>query len=148
MRGLIAFAAGLVFGLGLLVSDMANPARVLAFLDVARMAEGTWDPTLMFVMGGAMSVSALAWLVSYRRARAVFGGPLPEPARPRIDARLIAGSAVFGVGWGLAGICPGPGLVALGVGGAPLAVFVAAMAAGMLVFGLANRALTAATAEG
>lgn len=148
MRMIVSLAAGLVFGLGLLVSDMANPARVLAFLDVSGMADGTWDPTLMFVMGGAVGVSSIAWLMSYRRAVAVFGGPLPKPARPSIDGRLIAGSAVFGVGWGLVGICPGPGLTAFGIGGAPLVVFGVSMAAGMLVFGLLHRALGARPARG
>lgn len=148
MRGIVSLAAGLVFGLGLLVSDMANPARVLAFLNVGGIADGTWDPTLMFVMAGAMSVSSLAWLISYRRAQAAFGGPLPGPARSVIDARLVAGSALFGVGWGLAGICPGPGLTALGIGGAPLLVFVAAMATGMLAFGLMDRLLAARFARG
>lgn len=143
MRKLTALASGLVFGLGLLISDMANPARVLAFLDVGAMASGTWDPTLMFVMGGAMSVSALAWLISYRRQAALFGGPLPPAPRQAIDLRLIGGSALFGAGWGLAGICPGPALTALGIGGAPVAIFVAAMLAGMFVFSRVDRMLTA-----
>lgn len=146
MRKITAFVSGLVFGLGLLVSDMANPARVLAFLDVAAIAEGTWDPTLMFVMGGAMAVSALAWLVSRRRATALFGGALPPAPRPTIDARLLGGSALFGAGWGLAGICPGPGLTALGLGGGPIATFVAAMLVGMLAYGWLDRRLAAAPA--
>ena len=139
MRRLAAFAAGLIFGLGLLVSDMANPARVLAFLDVLAIPEGTWDPTLAFVMAGAMAVSALAWALAARRRTALFGGPLPGAPAGRIDARLIGGSALFGLGWGLAGICPGPALTALPLGGAPMAVFVAAMLVGMLAFGLTQR---------
>lgn len=134
MRQAAALAAGLVFGVGLLVSDMADPARVLAFLDVGAMAEGGWDPTLAFVMAGAMAVSAIAWLVASRRERAAFGGPMPGPASRRLDARLLGGSAIFGIGWGLAGICPGPALTALGVGGAPMSLFVAAMLAGMAIW--------------
>jgi uncharacterized membrane protein YedE/YeeE len=136
MRYMISIASGLLFGLGLMISDMANPARVKAFLSVGDIASGTWDPTLMFVMGGAMAVSSLAWLLSYRRATNLVGGPLPPPAAERIDARLIGGSAVFGIGWGLVGICPGPALVALGLGGASTVVFFVAMMAGMVVFAM------------
>ncbi|MFO7854039.1 MAG: DUF6691 family protein, partial [Paracoccaceae bacterium] len=94
MRKIVAFVAGLVFGLGLLISDMANPARVLAFLDVAAIAEGTWDPTLAFVMGGAMAVSALAWLIAYRRSAPVFGGSLPG-RRSRASTRACSGGRPF-----------------------------------------------------
>lgn len=141
MRYMIAALSGLLFGLGLMISDMANPARVKAFLSVGDIAGGTWDPTLIFVMGGAMSVSALAWLLSYRRAANLLGGPLPPPAGERIDARLIGGSAVFGVGWGLVGICPGPALVALGLGGSSTLIFFVAMIAGMAAFAVVNGAL-------
>lgn len=134
MRYMISALSGLLFGLGLMVSDMANPARVKAFLQVGDMATGTWDPTLMFVMGGAMAVSALAWLLSYRRATNLMGGALPPPAGQSIDARLIGGSAVFGIGWGLVGICPGPSLVALGLGGSSTIIFFVAMIAGMALF--------------
>lgn len=147
MRNLTALLAGLVFGLGLMMSDMANPARVLAFLDVLAIPEGTWDPTLMFVMGGAMAVSSVAWMISRRRATAAWGGPLPAAPSPRIDARLLGGSAIFGAGWGLAGICPGPGFVALGLGGLEIALFVASMLAGMLAYGLMDRALSGAPAR-
>jgi uncharacterized membrane protein YedE/YeeE len=138
---MISALSGLIFGLGLMVSDMANPARVKGFLRVSDMATGTWDPTLMFVMGGAMAVSALAWLLSFRRASTLLGGALPPPATKTIDARLIGGSAVFGVGWGLVGICPGPSLVALGLGGAPTLIFFVAMIAGMALFAALNSAL-------
>ena len=141
MRRLLSFATGLVFGLGLLISDMADPSRVLGFLDVLAIPEGGWDPTLIFVMAGAMSVSAAAWALARPRRAARFGGPMPGPARPRIDARLIGGSALFGVGWGLSGICPGAGLAALGVGGAPIALFLAAMVVGMALFALLERSL-------
>ncbi len=134
MRYATSLVAGLLFGFGLMVSDMVNPARVLAFLDVAAIAEGAWDPTLIFVMGGAMAVSSLAWLLSYRRASAVWGGPLPAPPKQRIDLRLVGGSAVFGIGWGLVGICPGPALTGLALGGSSTAIFVAAMLAGMALY--------------
>ncbi|MDF2232768.1 hypothetical protein P2H44_09405 [Albimonas sp. CAU 1670] len=147
MRRIVAFAAGLVFGLGLLVSDMANPARVLAFLDVLSIADGAWDPTLMFVMAGAMSVSAVAWLLARPRRTALFGGAMPGPARPRIDARLVAGSTLFGIGWGLSGICPGGGFAALAIGGGPVLTFMAAMAAGMALFALYDRGVARARAR-
>ena len=133
MRMIAALAAGLVFGLGLLVSDMANPARVLAFLDFGAMAEGTWDPTLAFVMAGAMAVSATAWALARKRPEAVCGGAMPGPARQVIDARLIGGSALFGIGWGIAGLCPGPGVAALVIEPASAAIFVVAMLAGMFL---------------
>ncbi|MEC9434268.1 MAG: DUF6691 family protein [Pseudomonadota bacterium] len=139
MRFAILFASGLVFGLGLLLSDMANPARVHAFLDVAAMAEGAWDPTLAFVMAGAMAVSATAWALARGRGGALCGGPLPGPARRQVDARLIGGAALFGIGWGLAGICPGPALTSLAIGGGDMALFVAAMLAGMAGFSLLDR---------
>ena len=151
MRRLLAFVTGLVFGLGLLISDMANPARVLAFLDVLAIPQGGWDPTLMFVMAGAMAVSGLAWLIVTRRRAggrpALFGGALPGPAGRVIAPRLIGGAALFGIGWGLAGICPGPGVVGLGLvgigqAGAPILLFVACMVAGMLGFGLVERLLS------
>jgi uncharacterized membrane protein YedE/YeeE len=141
MRFAIAALSGLLFGLGLMISDMVNPARVRAFLDVADIASGTWDPTLMFVMGGAMAISAGAWLVSHNRATTLLGGAMPSPPSPKIDARLVAGSAIFGIGWGLVGICPGPSPVALGFGGAATAIFFAAMLAGMVAFWLLNRML-------
>jgi uncharacterized membrane protein YedE/YeeE len=141
MRYMFSALSGLLFGLGLMISDMVNPARVKAFLSVGDIPAGTWDATLMFVMGGAMAVSALAWLLSYRRATSLVGGPLPPPPAERIDARLIGGSAVFGVGWGLVGICPGPALVGLGLGGALTIIFLAAMVAGMVVFAVVNGAL-------
>lgn len=141
MRYAISALSGLLFGLGLMISDMANPARVKAFLSVGDIATGTWDPTLMFVMGGAMSISALAWLLSYRRATNLMGGALPPPPAEHLDARLIGGSAVFGVGWGLVGICPGPALVALGLGGSSTLIFFVAMIAGMVLFAVLNGAL-------
>lgn len=132
MRTLVAGAAGAVFGLGLLVSDMADPARVLAFLDVAG---GAWDPTLAFVMAGALAPMALAWRVAARRraqgGAALAGGALPGPATGAIDARLLGGAALFGAGWGLVGFCPGPVLAALSFGGWPAALFAVAMVGGL-----------------
>ncbi|CAO4166378.1 DUF6691 family protein [Methylorubrum aminovorans] len=129
-----AFAAGLLFGLGLIVSGMANPAKVLAFLDVT----GRWDPSLAFVMAGAVAVSAVGYRVVRRRGRPVLATRLDLPTRRNIDLRLIAGAAVFGLGWGLVGLCPGPALTLLTVLPAQAATFVAAMAVGMLVFRLVS----------
>lgn len=130
-----AFATGLVFGLGLLVSGMANPAKVLAFLDLA----GAWDPSLALVMGGAILVGLIAFTVAGRREQSLLGEPMRLPTRRDLDLPLILGSLGFGVGWGLAGFCPGPALVALGAGEVKALVFVAAMLGGMGVFELIER---------
>lgn len=130
---LSSLLAGLVFGLGLIVSGMANPAKVLGFLDLA----GAWDPSLALVMGGAIAVGFFGFLVANKRTLSLLGVPmkLPDPRLARhIDKRLVLGSLLFGAGWGLAGFCPGPGLVALGMLEPKAVVFVAAMLAGMLVF--------------
>lgn len=127
-----AFAVGLLFGLGLLVSGMANPAKVLAFLDVT----GRWDPSLAFVMAGAVAASAVGYLIARRRGRPVLAPRLEIPTQRDLDRRLIAGAAVFGLGWGLVGLCPGPALTILTVAPAPAATFVAAMVVGMLLFRL------------
>lgn len=124
--------AGLVFGLGLIVSGMANPAKVLGFLDLA----GAWDPSLALVMGGAVAVGALAFALARRRTVSLLGAALHLPTARSIDRRLVLGSVVFGVGWGLAGFCPGPALVALGMGNGKALIFVAAMLAGMGLFEL------------
>ena len=125
-----SFAAGFVFGLGLLVSGMANPAKVLGFLDLA----GAWDPTLALVMAGAVAVGAGAFALMRKRTRTLLGAPVLIPSPRRIDRRLVLGSLVFGVGWGLAGICPGPSLVLAGTGSAKGLIFLAAMIAGNGVF--------------
>lgn len=127
-----AFAVGLLFGLGLLVSGMADPAKVLAFLDVT----GRWDPSLAFVMAGAVAVSATGYLVARRRGRPLLASRLEIPNRRDLDPRLIAGAAVFGIGWGLAGLCPGPALTLLTVAPAQAVTFVIAMVVGMLAFRL------------
>ena len=136
MRVATAFLAGLVFGLGLLLSGMADPAKVLGFLDLA----GAWDPSLMFVMGGAVGVGAIAFAVARRRRQSLLGEPLQLPAKTTVDRRLLLGALLFGAGWGLAGFCPGPAIVALGVGEAKAVVFVLAMLAGMGLFELIERA--------
>jgi uncharacterized membrane protein YedE/YeeE len=132
---LTAFIAGLLFGSGLILSGMSNPAKVLAFLDVA----GRWDPSLVFVMVGAILVAAIAFRIGGARARTVFGGTIHMPGAARVDGRLLLGAAIFGVGWGLVGYCPGPALTSLGVGGWPTLLFVAAMIAGMAVFEVSER---------
>lgn len=140
-RILAALAAGAVFGVGMALSGMTNPQRVLGFFDVL----GSWDPTLAFVMGGAMIPMLFAWRIRARMTRSVLGAPLPGPASEAIDARLLAGAATFGVGWGIVGICPGAVAPALVYGGWPVAMFLAAMLVGMgIARGLdARRAATA-----
>ncbi|MEL7029203.1 MAG: YeeE/YedE family protein [Pseudomonadota bacterium] len=127
MKQLAAFAAGLLFGLGLIVSGMVNPAKVLAFLDVA----GEWDPSLAFVMAGAVAVNGIGYRVATGRAHPLFETKFSIPTRTDIDRDLVAGACLFGVGWGLAGFCPGPALAALGAAPAEAAIFVAAMLVGM-----------------
>ena len=124
--------AGLVFGLGLIVSGMANPAKVLGFLDLS----GAWDPSLALVMAGAIGVSFFAFLFAKKRTRSLIGADMKLPTGRTIDRRLVVGSTLFGIGWGVAGFCPGPGLVALGMGEVKALIFVAAMLAGMVLFEL------------
>ena len=130
MFALSALLSGLVFGLGLIVSGMANPAKVLGFLDLA----GEWDPSLALVMAGAIAVGFFAFLIAKNRTRSIIGAEMKLPTASAIDSRLLVGSALFGAGWGVAGFCPGPGLVALGMGEPKALVFVAAMLAGMVIF--------------
>jgi uncharacterized membrane protein YedE/YeeE len=130
---MIVFAsllAGLVFGIGLILSGMANPAKVLGFLDLA----GAWDPSLALVMAGAIGVGVIAFAIAHRRSVSLLGAAMNMPSARHIDRRLVVGSTVFGIGWGIAGFCPGPALVALGMGVGKAAVFVAAMVAGMAFF--------------
>ena len=130
---MITFAsllAGLIFGLGLIVSGMANPAKVLGFLDLA----GRWDPSLAFVMGGAIAVGLVVFRFARRRTASFLGEAMRLPTANRIDRRLLTGSVLFGVGWGIAGFCPGPALVALGMGETKSVLFVAAMLVGMGLF--------------
>ena len=122
--------AGLVFGIGLLVSGMADPAKVLGFLDLA----GAWDPSLALVMAGAIGVGGVGFFFAGQRPHAVLGPAMKLPTSQSLDRRLVLGSLLFGVGWGLAGFCPGPALVALGLGQAKAVVFVLAMLGGMALF--------------
>lgn len=126
----IPFVTGVLFGVGLLLSGMTDPSKVLGFLDVT----GRWDPSLAFVMIGAIGVHAMAlrWLRK-RRARPLYGQSFHETAKRGVDAPLVAGSILFGIGWGLAGLCPGPALVSLGTGSIPSVVFFIAMALGSLI---------------
>jgi uncharacterized membrane protein YedE/YeeE len=135
MSALGAFLAGLVFGIGLILSGMTDPGKVIGFLDIA----GNWDPSLAFVMGGAVLVGFFAFSLAGRRGRSFLGGAMELPRRRDIDTRLVAGSVVFGIGWGLAGFCPGPALVSFGSGQDKAAVFVAAMLLGMLAYTAAER---------
>jgi uncharacterized membrane protein YedE/YeeE len=125
----IPFVVGVVFALGLGLSGMTMPAKVIGFLDVS----GAWDPTLLFVMGGAVVGFGVVYRLASRRRAPLFGGSFPDLARGAIDRRLLAGAAVFGVGWGISGVCPGPGFVSLASGAWAPVVFVAAMFAGMAV---------------
>lgn len=136
MRSIVALVSGLVFGVGLVVSDMINPARVRGFLD---LFGGDWDPTLAFVMGGALAVMAVAWIVTSSRSDSLLGHSLPAKPSSNIDARLLGGAAVFGLGWGMVGLCPGPAIAGLFLGGWPVLLFIAAMVAGMMAFSLVKR---------
>lgn len=125
-----AWLAGLIFGIGLLISGMTNPAKVIGFLDLA----GHWDPSLAFVMAGAITVAAVGFKFARTRTRSLLGLPMNLPTARHIDRRLVVGSLLFGIGWGLAGVCPGPALVLLGSGIGKGAVFVIAMLVGMGLF--------------
>lgn len=128
---LLQFGIGLIFGLGLLVSGMSNPAKVLNFLDLGDIAAGNWDPSLAFVMAGAVAVTSIGYRLVLRRMRPLFGERFHLPTKRELDVRILVGPAIFGVGWGLAGFCPGPALVALGYGSRAAFIFVAAMVPGM-----------------
>ena len=129
-RLIVALLAGAVFGFGLSLSGMVDPARIIGFLDIA---SGRWDPSLIFVLGGAVIVAAPGVMLQRRMAKPVLDARFHLPEKTGIDARLLAGSAIFGIGWGLAGFCPGPAISALSTGLAPVALFVCAMAAGMIL---------------
>ncbi|MBC7131875.1 MAG: YeeE/YedE family protein [Roseovarius sp.] len=134
MRLLSAFLVGLIFGVGIAVSGMINPAKVLNFFDIA----GTWDPSLAFVMGGALATTLLGYRIVLRRPAPVLEPRFVIPTARDIDARLIGGSAVFGIGWGIAGFCPGAAIPALGSGKGEVAAFVVALVAGIVVARLAQ----------
>ncbi len=132
MKHLIALLAGLVFGLGLILSGMGNPAKVQSFLDLF----GAWDPSLAFVMAGAIAVGLLAFTWAKKRTHALLGDPMQLPAPHRIDAPLLTGAALFGTGWGLAGFCPGPAVMNLATLTPEVWLFVAAMLMGMGLYGV------------
>lgn len=134
-RNLAALFAGLVFGLGLTISEMVNPAKVLAFLDLF----GNWDPTLAFVMGAALIVTAIGYRVVWTKPKPVFADRFQVPGNRQIDAKLAVGAVLFGIGWGIVGLCPGPAISALTFGGVPVYVFLAAMGTGMATFELFDR---------
>ena len=140
-----ALLAGLLFGLGLAVSQMINPAKVLAFLDIA----GRWDPSLAFVMIGALAVTALGYRLALQRAAPILADRFEVPTAREIDRRLLAGAVLFGIGWGLVGFCPGPAIASLAFGVKESLIFAAAMLAGMALFRLGNRTtpLPAATSQ-
>jgi uncharacterized membrane protein YedE/YeeE len=126
----VEFAIGLLFGWGLMLAGMTDPGKVLGFLDLA----GAWDPSLAFVMGGAIAVGFFAFGLAKKRTTNFFGGAMHLPTSKDIDKRLVIGALLFGAGWGLAGFCPGPGIVSMAAGEFKALVFVVAMLAGMAVF--------------
>ena len=132
---LSAFFVGLLFGLGLILSGMTNPSKVIGFLDIS----GLWDPSLLMVMGGAIGIGVFAFSLAKKRTLNFLGGALHLPKSNEIDKPLIVGAAFFGVGWGLAGFCPGPAIVSLAMGQYSAFVFVASMLVGMLFFEIFNR---------
>lgn len=127
MRGIVSLFAGVLFGIGLIVADMTNPAKVQNFLDIA----GTWDPSLMFVMGGAIAVTMPAFMYLKKKEKPLFGEDFGWPSRNDLDLKLVTGSAIFGLGWGLGGFCPGPALTALPSIGTGTFLFVMSMLAGI-----------------
>lgn len=135
MKLLLALLAGLVFGLGLILSGMTDPAKVIGFLDLA----GNWDPSLGLVMGGAVLVGLVTFRFSARRTKAFLGDAMHIPTTRQIDRRLVLGGITFGVGWGLAGYCPGPALASLASSGFQALLFIAAMLAGMGLFALLEK---------
>ena len=138
MKIVMALVLGLLFGLGLIVSGMSDPSKVLGFLDLA----GSWDPSLAFVMGGAVVVGLMVFPFATRRQQSMLGDAMRLPTATQIDRRLVLGALTFGVGWGLAGYCPGPALASLALGGIEPVLFVTAMLAGMGLFELLERAKT------
>lgn len=130
MISFIALIAGIIFGFGIIGSGMVNPALVLAFLDVT----GDWDATLLWVMGGAVTVGTVAFMLAKKREQSYLGLPMQIPGVAKVDSRLLLGSLLFGIGWGIAGICPGPALVLMGTGNGDALVFLVAMLLGMGIY--------------
>ncbi|HWK69521.1 MAG TPA: YeeE/YedE family protein [Burkholderiaceae bacterium] len=138
MKIVMALVVGLLFGLGLILSGMSDPGKVLGFLDLA----GNWDPSLAFVMGGAVVVGSLVFPFATKRPKSILGDAMRLPTATQIDRRLVLGGLTFGVGWGLAGYCPGPALASLAQGDIKPVLFVIAMLVGMAVFELLDRTKT------
>ena len=130
MQIITAFATGLIFGLGLILSGMTDPSKVIGFLDLT----GRWDPSLAFVMGGAILVGVVAFQFARRREKSLLGNDMRLPTARQVDRRLVLGSLAFGTGWGMAGYCPGPALVSVAQGDTQAIIFVAAMLAGMAIY--------------
>ena len=143
MNRLSEFAIGLLFGWGLLISGMTDPGKVIGFLDLA----GAWDPSLAFVMGGGVLVGLVGFTLAKKRTSSFLGTAMHLPTSRDIDRRLVLGSLTFGAGWGLAGFCPGPGIVSMGAGQSKAALFVVAMIAGMLLFEVLDRWAKASAAR-
>ena len=135
MLNLSAFLAGLLFGLGLIISGMTNPSKVIGFLDLA----GMWDPSLAFVMGGAILIGAGAFSIAKKRQRSLLGAPMRLSSATKLDKGLLLGSLVFGIGWGLSGFCPGPAVVSAAAGQPKALIFVASMLAGMALYSMIER---------
>jgi uncharacterized membrane protein YedE/YeeE len=134
-RAIVAFVCGLVFGAGLIISQMSNPAKVIGFLDIT----GKWDPSLALVMAGAVVVFGAVYRLALRRQAPLYAARFALPDRTSIDSSLVIGALIFGIGWGLSGFCPGPSIVSAGFGDARVWAFVAAMIAGMLVYRIGLR---------
>ncbi|MCF7965615.1 MAG: YeeE/YedE family protein [Methylobacter tundripaludum] len=135
MLNLNAFLVGLLFGLGLIISGMTDPSKVIGFLDLA----GAWDPSLAFVMGGAVLIGAAAFTVAKKRQRSLLGAPMQLSSVTGLDKGLLIGSLVFGIGWGLSGFCPGPAVVSAAAGQPKALIFVASMLAGMALYNMIER---------
>jgi uncharacterized membrane protein YedE/YeeE len=135
MHIIMALLVGLLFGVGLIISGMTDPGKVIGFLDLA----GNWDPSLGFVMGGAILVGLVAFRFASGRTRSLLGDVMRLPTASQIDRRLVLGGLAFGAGWGLAGYCPGPALASIASGGAKPLIFTAAMLAGMAIFAVLER---------
>lgn len=144
MNRFVEFLVGLLFGIGLILAGMTDPGKVIGFLDLL----GSWDPSLALVMGGAICVGVFAFAVAKKRTVSFLGEAMQLPRPGQVDRRLVAGSLIFGIGWGLAGFCPGPALVSLGAGHWQAAVFVLSMLAGMLAFEWARRGTPQLQTEG
>lgn len=136
LHSIFALSSGIIFGLGLILAGMSNPSKVLAFLDIT----GPWDPSLMFVMGGAIGVGIVAFAFAKKRTMAILGDVMHLPSKQDIDSKVMLGGVIFGIGWGIAGICPGPALVLLGAGSKQGIIFVIAMLIGITIYSVISNA--------